>query len=184
MSNSVETVRTMDELAKIFNVSQPRISQWKKAGMPVESDGTYSIKKVTGWRLSRVSEKVETLLPATIENGNLQAVNEIVNELGRFRQLVDDFKKDRGDIFCGVEAKLISVTEDILDSVTREEILAMPLKEKLRLVKDIVSSVTGLYGQERLERGESSENISVIISAIKDAKKRMNLNPFENGKNE
>jgi hypothetical protein len=171
MSDSVEKVRTMVELAKIFNVTQPRISQWKKAGMPVESDGTYSVKKITSWRLSKVSEKVETLLPATIENGDLQTVNEIVSELGRFKILVDDFKENRGDIFCGVAGKLMSITENILGSVTKDDVLAMPLRDKLRLVKDIVSCVTGLYEKERLERNLSNDNVQVIISMIREMKR-------------
>lgn len=170
--DSIKTVRTMVELAKIFNVTQPRVSQWKKQGMPIESDGTYSVKKVTNWRLSRVSEKVETLLPATVEKGDLQAVNEVVSELGRFKALVDDFKKDRGDIFAGVEGKLISVCEDILETVNKNEILTIPLRERLRFVKDIVSSISGLYEKERLERNLSSENVSIIVSQIRDIKRR------------
>ena len=168
-----ENAKTMTELAKIFNCSQPRISQWKKAGMPVESDGTYDPVKIQNWRLLRLSERVQTLLPAPTQNGDSQAVSEIVNELGRFKELVDDFKKDRGDIFAGVEAKLVSVTEDILDSVAKDQILAMPLRDRLKFVKDLASSVTGLYEKERLERGQSTENTMLLIAAIKDARKRI-----------
>lgn len=172
MSDSVKTVRTMVELAKVFNVSQPRISQWKKQGMPIQDDGSYNIKNITVWRALKATEKVKSLLPSTIENGDLQVVNEVVSGLNRFRALVDDFKKDRSDIFAGVEAKLISVAEEILDSVNKSEILAIPLKERLRFVKDIVSSISSLYVSERLEKGESTGNIAVIIQAIKDAKRR------------
>lgn len=166
--------KTMKELAGIFNVSQPRISQWKKAGMPVESDGTYDPVRIQRWRVLRLNEKVETLLPAEIENGDSQqGVSEIINGLGRFRELVDGFKRDRGDILCGLEGKLVSVTEDLLDSVTKTQILQMPLRDRLRLIKDFVSSITSLYTSERLERGESTDNVVLIVSAIKDLKKKM-----------
>jgi hypothetical protein len=173
MNDSLKTVRTMTELAKVFNVSQPRISQWKKMGMPVESDGTYSIQKITNWRLSRVSEKVQALVPATLEKDELQVVDEIVSQLGRFRELVNDFKKDRGDILCGVEAKLLSVAEDLLSTISRNEILAISPRDRLRLVKDLVASLSSLYTSERVERGESTENIAIINKILDEARERM-----------
>jgi hypothetical protein len=175
VSDSVEKLRTMVEVGRVFSVTQPRISQWKKEGMPVESDGTYDVKKITAWRLSKAGERVETLLP-TVRNGgdskDLQIVNEIVSELGRYRELVEGFKKDRGDLFAGVEAKLVSVTEDILESITQNELLAIPLKDRLKFVKDFVSSISGLYEKERLERNLSTDNVSIIVAQIKDLKKR------------
>ena len=105
-----------------------------------------------------------------VEKDDLQVVDEIVSQLGRFRDLVNGFKRDRGDILCGVEAKLLSVAEDILSTVTRKEILAISLRDRLRLVKDIVSSLNSLYGSERLEQGESTENIAIIMKAIREAR--------------
>jgi hypothetical protein len=172
MSECPEIVTTQVELAKILNRSQPRINQLLKKGLPRNPDGTFNVREVTNWMLSRVSEKVETLLPATVlENGDPEFISKSINELNRFKGLLDKFKQDRGDIFCGIEGKLCTVLEDILSTVNQKDISALSLPVRLKLVKDISASISILYEKERLERNLSTDNVQVIVEQIKALKR-------------
>jgi hypothetical protein len=113
------------------------------------------------------------LLPATrAEGGDESDLEEVSRQLGRFRDLCDKYQSDRVEIFGGMGAKLLSVAEDILDSVKSKRLPQMGLKTKVKLLKDLITSTMVLFHSERLQKGESTENVAVIIAAIKDLKKR------------
>ena len=166
-----EVVQSLTAVARYFKVSQPAVSKWKQSGMPVREDRTYDLREITLWRATRAADKADNLLPATAEglNGEL---TEIRGKLGRFRELAESYKMDRANVFAGAEAKLLSVAEQLLDGINPKQLAKMNVKDRIKAVKDIVSSVSGLFEKERLERGESTENVAVIVQAIKDAKKR------------
>lgn len=66
----------------------------------------------------------------------------------------DDYKSRRADVFAGLQQR-------ILQSITDEAIKKTPAIQ-------LVTAASILYDKERLERGESTQNISVLVGAIKD----------------
>jgi hypothetical protein len=164
-----EIVNTLKEVGNYFRVSQPAVSKWKKAGMPIESNGSFNLRKITVWRSLRVAQQVEGLLPATIEGANGE-LTELKQELGRFRELVETYTGNRADIFAGAQAKLLSLAEQTAATITHKQLLGMNVKDKIKSLKDIVSCVTGLFTNERLERGESTENVAAIVRVIHEIK--------------
>lgn len=168
-----EIVRSLTAVGKHFGISQPAISKWKKLGMPIEEDGSYNLKRITAWRALRVAQEADSLLPAKAEGEDAEVLAEVKKELGRFRGLIDTYKMDRGDVFAGTGAKLLEVAERILSTIKDRQLEKMPIKDRLKSLKDIVSSVTGLYVQERLENDQSTSNVAIIVASIRDLKRRM-----------
>ena len=96
-----------------------------------------------------------------------------VETLGRFHELSDAFKADRSDIFAGVEAKAVAKIQQIMNNLTETQIWKMQAKDKIKAARDLASIVTSFHEHERLERGESTENVSIIVAEIKKMKKEM-----------
>ena len=80
----------------------------------------------------------------------------VINTLKRYgidQQATENFKTSRADIFAGLQ-------ERILKSITDEAIKKTPAIQ-------LVTAASILYDKERLERGESTSNVSVLVGAIK-----------------
>lgn len=163
-------VKSLSAVGRHFRVSQPAVSKWKLNGMPIEEDGTYNLTRITAWRALRITREAESL--DKVEGIDPGVLAEVKKELGRFRGLVETYKLDRGDIFSGAQAKMLSLAEEILDGIKSKDLGKMHIRDRIKALKEIVSSVSSLYHEERLERGESTENVAVIIAAIRDLKKR------------
>jgi hypothetical protein len=81
----------------------------------------------------------------------------VVRTLQRYgidQQATEDFKARRADVFAGLQ-------ERILKSITDEAIQKTPAIQ-------LVTAASILYDKERLERGESTSNVSVLVGAIKE----------------
>jgi predicted DNA-binding protein YlxM (UPF0122 family) len=89
-------------------------------------------------------------------NVSRQAVSQMLIRYGIDDKCLESFKKSRADIFAGIQ-------ETVAASFTPEDI-------KKASFKDRVVAMGILYDKERLERGESTQNISVrLASAVLDA---------------
>ncbi len=176
MSNFPETVYTQTELAEIFNVSPRCILDWKRKGMPVNIDDSFCVKDVMAWRALGATESLEKRLPEALKDSSLSVVGEVISTLGKFRHLVEDYKINRADLLAGTGAKILQVTERILQSLEGEAFDKINIPDRIKVLKDMVGAITTLFEKERLERGQSTENVMVIVAAIKDLKKRENIN--------
>ena len=81
----------------------------------------------------------------------------VVKTLQRYgieREATEDYKSRRADVFAGLQ-------ERILRSITDEAIKKTPAIQ-------LVTAASILYDKERLERGESTSNVSVLVGAIKE----------------
>lgn len=117
-------------------------------------------------------ETLPEIIDQTEEKDITPILNKSLNNLNRFKDLIDVYRNDRADIFAGTEAKLMTVIQRILDSIGKKTIENMNFKEKFKALKESISSVVLLYDTERLERNQSTENVSVIVASINDLKKR------------
>ena len=86
----------------------------------------------------------------------------VVKTLHRYgieQAATEDYKSRRADVFAGLQ-------ERILRSLTDEAIKKTPAIQ-------LVTAASILYDKERLERGQSTSNESLIITHIKDLRSRL-----------
>lgn len=74
------------------------------------------------------------------------------------RDRTDQFKNYRADIFAGFQSR-------ILASISDAEIKKSPFGSK-------ILSVCQLYDKERLERGQSTDNVNVLVAGLRDLQSR------------
>jgi len=171
-------VKSLSAVGRHFKVSQPAVSKWKVKGMPVEDDGSYNLTRIAAWRALTVAREAESL--EKVEGVDSEVLAEVKRELVRFRSLGEIYKLERADVFASAQAKLLSLAEEILDGIKSKDLKKMHVRDKIKALKDIVSSVGSLYQSERLEKGESTENVAVLIQAIKESRKRMKAEEEKN----
>lgn len=76
---------------------------------------------------------------------------------------VQRYKHDRADVLADLQL-------EILGSLDKECITKAPFVSR-------ITAMAILYDKERLERGESTENVSVIVTAINDLRARRKQKP-------
>lgn len=86
------------------------------------------------------------------------------------RQALERFKAGRADAFADLQAKAISVQHKIIESIQRDVdngvSEAWTANEKGRLL-DALNTVQGtIFDKERLERGESTANVSTVSRMV------------------
>jgi len=62
--------------------------------------------------------------------------------------------------------------DDIIESIKPGDLENADLRVKMMALNALGLDKAREYEQERLERGQSTENVAVIVQAIKEAKKR------------
>jgi hypothetical protein len=82
----------------------------------------------------------------------MSAITQILKRYGIERNLVESFKENRADIFAGIQ-------ESVAQSLTDADIKKANLRDRTMLLGV-------LYDKERLERGQSTSNQSIILRAI------------------
>lgn len=165
-------VKTQAEVAKYFKVSEAAVSKWFKKGAPIESNATFNLQKITAWKMLRVAKEAN-LIPEKIENLDPKLLEEIKAELGKFNTLAEVYQDKRETIYAGIGGKLLSVAESILNGVDARKIHKMAIRDQLKGLKDLVASAMALFEKERLEKGESTENVALIVKYIKEMKDGM-----------
>jgi hypothetical protein len=85
-------------------------------------------------------------------NVSRPAITQILKRYGIERNLVESFKENRADIFAGIQ-------ESVAQSLTDADIKKANLRDRTMLLGV-------LYDKERLERGQSTSNQSIILRAI------------------
>jgi transposase len=97
--------------------------------------------------------KIQEIIPVS-----LGQISNIIKEFESNRKLVEYYKKNRADLLAFDQLTYRSyITKEKLEKASARD---------LELMRGIT------YDKERLTRGESTENVSVIIEAIEDLKRR------------
>lgn len=81
---------------------------------------------------------------------------------------VEAFKKGRADVFARIQAKSLDTQERIIDTLDDVSLGALTPSQKSGLIIALNAQAGTLFDKERLERGQSSHNVS-IITAMLDA---------------
>jgi IS30 family transposase len=89
------------------------------------------------------------------------------------RQAVEAFKKERGDVFSRLSAKSLDLQEKIVDTFDDALIAALTPSQKSGLLMTLNVQAGTLYDKERLERGQSTANLSVLGKIVTAAEDRL-----------
>ena len=134
--------------------------------MPVKKisdDKKVAVKSLVdaGMSYQKVSEIVG------VANGS---ITNIVREFESNREIVEYYKKNRADLLAYDQIKYRShITEEKLEKASARDL-------------EIMRGVC--YDKERLEKGQSTENVSVIIEYIRELKKKKAQELFDQGEQE
>lgn len=91
------------------------------------------------------------------------------------RQALEVFKKERGDVFARLAAKSLDLQERVLDTYDERVVAALKPHEKGSLLHALNIQAGTLYDKERLERGQSTENLSILGKLIIAAEQTLGM---------
>lgn len=107
-----------------------------------------------------------------IPDVSMGAISKIAKQFESNRELVEFYKNNRADLLADLQRLKVEKQHLILKSLTEEEIAGMKTIEKFRALLALDTGIGIDQDKERLERGESTENVSIIYEAIVDLQKR------------
>lgn len=111
---------------------------------------------------------------ARLQGVDQSTVWQFLNRTKPERQALQDFKTGRADAFAMFQGKCLNLQQKILDSLLVDGVLA-PLKpsEKTGLLMALNASAGTSFDKERLERGQSTSNHSVMSTMLGEVVKGM-----------
>jgi phage terminase Nu1 subunit (DNA packaging protein) len=159
VSEEGEIISTKKGLARAMLVDASRVRGWIKKGMPVREDGQFDLAVVRNWYNGRLKEHTEK---------NLKSNFHYLTKLS-----VKDFETDRANILLKEQVDAISLQRTIKDeALTRTRIKGMADQHLIAWYDKLGMDASRKFEQERLVKGESTENVAVIVRAIKELKEK------------
>lgn len=103
------------------------------------------------------------------------------------RKSIERFKVERADVFAGLQGKALAVQEKALDYLLQDGVFgSLEDKAKVSLINSVNNVFGTAYDKERLERGQSTQNVSLIGKMMGEAfgsvHKELKPTPIEGGK--
>ena len=97
-----------------------------------------------------------------------QAVSQLLQRIQPDRQELEAFKRQRGDILNALQSKSMNFLNQVLDSVSEEQIRSLTASQKMDALRT-GSQVFGImYDKRRLETGQSTANIYTLFDSAND----------------
>ncbi len=150
-----DLVDTALKLAYKLSLPVKIVQKMVENGLPVREDGAFDVVACREWRDARL--------------GNL----DFKGEKFKVPSTVERFKAHRGDIYAIEQAESLRLQGVIRrEKFTLKEIRALDTKKSMELYDTLRKDQKDKFEQERLERGQSTENVAVIVQAIREAKKK------------
>jgi IS30 family transposase len=78
------------------------------------------------------------------------------------RQALETFKANRADVLARLQAKSLDAQERILDTIDDGMVAALTPSQKSGLLMSLNAQSGTVFDKERLERGQSTANVSLI----------------------
>ena len=103
---------------------------------------------------------------------SLGLITKIKREFEGNKELVAWYRDNRLDVLRKAQLDNLALQEAIRQSVTEEELKNWTPDQKARWYQVLGTDYGIKFDKERLEAGESTENVSVIVSYIKELKKK------------
>ena len=102
-----------------------------------------------------------------------QSVWKIMKNVEKESPMIEKYRANRADVLAWNQIKRMEKQTDIIESIKPGELENADLRVKMMALNALGLDKAREYEQERLERGQSTENVSVIVQAIREAKKRI-----------
>ena len=103
---------------------------------------------------------------------SLGSIPNIIKRFESDREFIEYYKDNRADILAHIQGKYVSIQKLILDSIKATDIKKANLDQKMKTLNILGQDSDRKFSQERLERGESTENVAVLYKHIQEMKKR------------
>jgi hypothetical protein len=143
------------KLAYRLSLPVKLVQKMVENGLPVREDGAFDVDACKAWRDARL--------------GDL----EYKGEKFKVPSTVERFKAHRGDIYAIEQAESLRLQGVIRrEKFTLAQIRELDTRKAMDLYDTLRKDQKDKFEQERLERGESTENVAVIVQAIREAKKK------------
>jgi hypothetical protein len=168
-------VKHVTEVAAHLNRSVATVNKMRNKStlnLCRRGDGFWDLEKVTAWQALRE----ELGHPPTEDDMKAANLSVKVVSVEADRAAVEKYKLNRVEILAegqmkrqGLANKIIARLNDGLEPDAKKKLTYHEMINALRAA----DGGTGiLYDKERLEMGESTENVAVIVGAIKDLKRK------------
>lgn len=173
MTGQRKTVKNLTDLARVLGVCKNTVESWVKKGMPRRkalkgNRYIYDVQKIQEWRAIRLTGN-RGAKPLSLSDKELESMKANVEKQ---RAAIDFYKVNRADIFANKQINYQKKADYILEQMSDDEIKNAKLTEKLAALKVLDTGAAIFYDKERLERGESTQNVSVLVGAIKELKRK------------
>jgi transposase len=103
---------------------------------------------------------------------SLGHITKIVKEFESSQDLINWYQKNKLNILMKAQLENLALQEAIRNSITKVDLKKWTPDQKARWYQVLGTDHGIKFDKERLERGQSTENVSVIIEMIKDLKKK------------
>ena len=170
------------DIAREFGVAPCTVTVWKKSGMPVREDGLFDLDDISKWYkendkakfkkkkkkedVSRVwaLSKHAGMSPTEISRSlgfSESKVKNILWYLNDNKDNISNFRDAKSDVFALEQLMYLShITLEKLEGTS---------------AKDLAAMAKTAYEKERIEMGESTENVAVVVKHIRAIKEQQRL---------
>lgn len=177
----MRVVNSVLEVAKYFDLKENAVRRWVAKGMPYEvKEGKYfyDIDQIAVWKTTNIkryrnTKKESTELELAVAELRVNTgmstseiakrlsmhnntVQRIVDRIDKYKPVMDHFKINKADLFA-IEQM------EYLDHITEEKL-------QKTSARDLAAMAKMAWEKERVERGESVDNVAVIVKHIKEIK--------------
>jgi hypothetical protein len=164
-------VKTAREVGEALGVSEGRIRQLKNnstLALCMRTDGQWDLEKCLQWNALRKDLK----RPPTVEEMSAENLDAKAMTVANTNAVAEKYRENRLDILDSIQAKSAAVVFKALERAW-ELLPDMKPHEVINLLGRAGMGMGIMYDKSRLEAGESTENIAMQVSFIKELKKEM-----------
>lgn len=101
-----------------------------------------------------------------------QAIHQVLQRVKQDYELIDKYNAQKADIQAHNQMRRQVIQDTVLDSLTEGELKKADLKTKMVVLNTLGMDKTREFEAERLVRGQSTDNVAIIVQAWKDIKKK------------
>lgn len=179
--------KTVAEAARMLGVSRQTVMAWKKKGdIKPDTDGCWDIEEIEKTKgqkqwLVRKDEEVLALAQntnlSTKEIGSVMGISPLTvvrlkEKYKKEKPLVNFMAEKKADLLAIEQAKNHELRLAILDSISNKDVKDLGVRDKIDVYKKLGEDNSANFKDERLYRGETTENVGLIVNYINMMKER------------
>ena len=96
----------------------------------------------------------------------------IIERVKRDAPIISSYRAIRAEVNAYNQLRRQEKQEQVIENITEDEIKGADLKTKMVVLDTLGKDKEREFEQERLERGQSTENIAMIVAEIRELKRK------------